>query len=81
MLKSEHGITHGFANLIAHKYLKSDAGSADATTDLVSEHIENGVGVPYGNMAMSYHQDMMECVFSQVMISDDLNKFLKERGR
>ncbi len=28
-LKAEHGLTHGFANLVAHKYLKSDAGSAD----------------------------------------------------
>ena len=27
-LKTEHGMTHGFANLIAHKHLKSDAGSA-----------------------------------------------------
>ena len=27
-LKSEHGMTHGFANLVAHKTLKSDAGSA-----------------------------------------------------
>jgi len=35
-LKSEHGLTHGFANLVAHKYLKSDAGSASADTDLVA---------------------------------------------
>lgn len=28
MLKSDHGMTHGFANLVAHKTLKSDAGSA-----------------------------------------------------
>jgi len=35
-LKSEHGFTHGFANLVAHKTLKSDAGSSDAT-DLISE--------------------------------------------
>jgi predicted transport protein len=26
-LKAEHGMTHGFANLVAHKTLKSDAGS------------------------------------------------------
>ncbi|MEO1240999.1 MAG: DUF4287 domain-containing protein [Pseudomonadota bacterium] len=32
-LKAEHGMTHGFANLVAHKYLKSDTGSADG--DLV----------------------------------------------
>jgi hypothetical protein len=34
LLKSDHGMTHGFANLVAHKTLKSDAGSA--TTDLVA---------------------------------------------
>lgn len=34
ILKSDHGMTHGFANLVAHKTLKSDAGSA--TTDLVA---------------------------------------------
>lgn len=28
-LKSEHGLTHGYANLVAHKLLKSDAGSAE----------------------------------------------------
>ncbi len=28
-LKAEHGLTHGFANLVAHKHLKSDAGSAN----------------------------------------------------
>ena len=33
-LKAEHGVTHGFANLIAHKSLGSDAGSS--TTDLVA---------------------------------------------
>lgn len=33
-LKADHGMTHGFANLVAHKTLKSDAGSAD--TDLVA---------------------------------------------
>lgn len=32
-LKSEHGLTHGYANLVAHKYLKSDAGSAEGGGD------------------------------------------------
>ncbi len=32
-LKSEHGLTHAFANLVAHKYLKSDAGSAEGGED------------------------------------------------
>lgn len=32
-LKTEHGMTHGFANLIAHKHLKSDAGSAKGGAD------------------------------------------------
>ena len=36
MLKAEHGVTHGYANLIAHKALKSDAGSAGADDDFVA---------------------------------------------
>lgn len=36
LLKTEHGMTHGFANLVAHKTLKSDAGSAGDTSDLVA---------------------------------------------
>ncbi|HNP62833.1 MAG TPA: DUF4287 domain-containing protein [Woeseiaceae bacterium] len=35
-LKADHGMTHGFANLVAHKTLKSDAGSADNDADLVA---------------------------------------------
>jgi len=36
-LKSGHGLTHGFANLVAHKFLKSDAESKAADgTDLVA---------------------------------------------
>jgi len=35
MLKAEHGVGHGFANLIAHKALASDAGSQDGE-DLVA---------------------------------------------
>ncbi len=34
-LKSEHGFTHGFANLVAHKTLKSDAGSSEES-DLIA---------------------------------------------
>ncbi len=34
-LKTEHSLTHGFANLVAHKTLESDAGSAENTDDLV----------------------------------------------
>jgi predicted transport protein len=37
-LKASHGITHGYANLIAHSTLKSDAGSKVAAgDDLVAE--------------------------------------------
>lgn len=32
-LKGEHGMTHGFANLVAHKALKSDAGSVAGGDD------------------------------------------------
>lgn len=35
-LKSEHGVTHGFANLIAHESRKSAALHADSTDDLVA---------------------------------------------
>ena len=35
MLKADHGMTHGFANLVAHKALASDAGSAESD-DLVA---------------------------------------------
>lgn len=35
MLKGEHGLTHGYANLVAHKALKSDAGSAASGGDLI----------------------------------------------
>jgi len=36
ILKTSHGLTHGYANLVAHKTLQSDAGSIGATTDLVA---------------------------------------------
>jgi hypothetical protein len=35
MLKADHGMTHGFANLVAHKALASDAGSAESD-DLIA---------------------------------------------
>ena len=36
-LKSDHGLTHGYANLVAHKLLKSDAGSKSTEgTDLLA---------------------------------------------
>ena len=35
MLKSDHGLTHGYANLVAHKALESDAGSAGDSGSLV----------------------------------------------
>lgn len=36
LLKGEHGVTHGYANLIAHKALKSDAGSAGGDDELLA---------------------------------------------
>ncbi len=53
-LKEKHSFTHGFANLVAHKTLKSDAGSADNQKDLIlaqykgKEHLK-----PLFNMLMS----------------------------
>ena len=35
-LKADHGMTHGYANLVAHKHLKSDAGSSPGEDDLVA---------------------------------------------
>lgn len=36
-LKNEHGLTHGFANLIAHKARGSDAGSAEDPSALIAQ--------------------------------------------
>lgn len=42
-LKGEHGMTHGYANLVAHMTLKSDAGSRVAAgDDLVAEMFGGG---------------------------------------
>ena len=42
-LKGEHAMTHGYANLVAHTALKSDAGSkAAAGDDLVAEMFAGG---------------------------------------
>ncbi len=35
LLKTDHGMTHGFANLVAHKTLASDAGSAGSADELI----------------------------------------------
>jgi len=37
LLKETHGLTHGYANLVAHKAKGSDAGSAANLADLVTE--------------------------------------------
>jgi predicted transport protein len=36
-LKENHSFTHGFANLVAHKALKTDAGSAEDQDELVAK--------------------------------------------
>jgi hypothetical protein len=36
-LKTDHGMTHGFANLVAHTALKSAAATAEPGTDLIAE--------------------------------------------
>ncbi|MBI1317066.1 DUF4287 domain-containing protein [bacterium] len=36
-LKQEHGMTHGFANLVVHKARSSDAGSAAQSEDLIEK--------------------------------------------
>lgn len=42
MLKTDHGMTHGFANLVAHKTLKSDAQSIGESVDLVAAQYAGG---------------------------------------
>jgi len=39
-LKEAHGLTHGFANLIAHKAKGSDAGSAENQDDLITKQYQ-----------------------------------------
>lgn len=36
-LKEEHGMTHGFANLVVHKARESDSGSAADTNELIDK--------------------------------------------
>ena len=43
-LKSKHGVSHGYANLIAHKTLKSDAGSASSGAELVDRQFAGAKG-------------------------------------
>lgn len=38
MLKANHGLGHGFANLVAHKTLSSDAGSSDGDDLLAAQY-------------------------------------------
>ena len=38
MLKADHGMGHGFANLVAHKALASDAGSAESGDLVASQY-------------------------------------------
>jgi hypothetical protein len=40
LLKSKHSVTHGYANLIAHKALRSDAASADSAPDLIEAQFQ-----------------------------------------
>jgi len=39
-LKEKHGLTHGFANLIAHKVRGADAGSAKNQNDLIAKQYQ-----------------------------------------
>lgn len=37
-LKSEHGLTHGYANFVTHKFRESDAGSHDAADLVITQY-------------------------------------------
>lgn len=39
-LKEQHSLTHGFANLIAHKAKGTDAGSASNEDDLITKQYQ-----------------------------------------
>ncbi len=41
-LKADHGLTHGYANLVAHTALRSDAANLSETIDLVAEQYAGG---------------------------------------
>lgn len=41
-LKDDHGMTHGYANLVAHKALASDAGSAEDPAALIDAQYAGG---------------------------------------
>jgi hypothetical protein len=46
LLKADHGMTHGFANLVAHKTLKSDAESISETVDRgAAQYADNKAGL------------------------------------
>ncbi|MDI1322610.1 MAG: DUF5655 domain-containing protein [Algoriphagus sp.] len=40
LLKEKHSFSHGFANLVAHKALKTDAGSAEDQDELVKKQYQ-----------------------------------------
>jgi hypothetical protein len=40
-LKTEHGFTHGFANLVSMKARSADAGSAESTDQLIDDQYKN----------------------------------------
>jgi len=42
LLKTEHGFTHGYANLVAHKARESDSESVGKTIDLVAQQYSKG---------------------------------------
>jgi hypothetical protein len=42
LLKTDHKVTHGYANLIVHKHLKSAAGDAANSDDLVEAQYAGG---------------------------------------
>jgi predicted transport protein len=42
LLKSEHGFSHGFANLVAHKARASDSDSASSTDSLINTQYAKG---------------------------------------
>jgi hypothetical protein len=44
-LKQRYAVTHGYANLIAHKYLQSDAGSSSGDDLVEAQYAESKAGM------------------------------------
>jgi hypothetical protein len=50
-LKEKHGLTHGYANLVAHRLKGTDAGSVENKDDLIESSMGQGALRPFTTVA------------------------------